>query len=82
MRQVSGCWWAPWRPSHYIDPMLNPVLGIVGTPVIQASDQHLIAGGVVQLYQPSGDAAMLCFEHGEQGSDDTSAVDHGSGRLN
>jgi hypothetical protein len=28
---------------------------------------------VVKLNQPLGDAAVLCFEHGEQGSDDLRA---------
>jgi hypothetical protein len=31
----------------------------------------------VQLYQPRGDAAMLCLEHQEQRGDGASAIDHG-----
>ena len=47
--------------------------GIVGTPVREASDQGLIIGTVVKIDQPLGGAAVLCLEHGEQGSDGTGA---------
>ena len=80
-RSVWGQQWTLPRVSHHVDPMLNPMLWIVGAPVIQASDQGLIVGTMVLFDQPLGDAAMLCLEHQQQRGDDAVAVDHGSFAL-
>ena len=61
--------------SHHIETVLGVVLGIVGTPVREASSQLSIGGAVVQLQQPGGGlgVAVLGVEHGTQGGDHTLA---------
>ena len=59
------------RPSHHIETVLLIVGGVVGAPVGETCHEGLIIRAVVEFDQPLGDGAVLCFEHGEQGSDDT-----------
>jgi len=74
----SGAEWTLPRPSHHIDAVLLVVGRVVLTPVGKASDEGIIVGAVLQLHQPSGDAAMLCLKHQQERGDDASAVNHGS----
>jgi len=66
--------------SHHVETVALIVGRIVLAPVGKASQQGLIIRAMVQLEQPgrSSLVAMLGIEHGDQGSDDARAVDHGS----
>jgi len=56
-------------PSHHIETVALVVVGIVLAPVLLTGDQFLIGATVVEIDHPLRGAAMLCFEHGDQGSD-------------
>jgi len=67
--------------SHHIETMGSIQGRVVCPPVGKALQQQGIIGTMVQFHQPGGGAAVLCLEHGEQGSDGTGASVAGHGLV-